>query len=130
MTWILLLEVLEGLVSITISLVALFLPGLTNTALIFLIAIWAILIGILKIIIALFWGQEMLNKWLTKINGIMAILLGLFLIICELSGADVLIMSLYIGAYTFIFGLLFFVFALNLRELQAASNSRPPPSPG
>jgi|GEM_PF-2074552 len=127
-TWILILEVLQGVVSIAISLAAFSLSGLTNAALIYLIAAWAILIGALKITLGFFWSNEIPHQGLPKINGIMAMLLGVFLIVIELSGADMLLVSAYIGVYTFIFGLSVLVFAMHLRELQAAAGPRPPSS--
>jgi uncharacterized membrane protein HdeD (DUF308 family) len=118
---IMILEFLQGLVSITIGLIAFLLLGINNAFLMLLIAIWAILIGILKTILGFVGSEEMSLKWLPKTSGIMLLVLGLFLIIFQLSGEDILVFSLYISAYTFIFGLLLFVFALDLRALQKRS---------
>ena len=109
------MEFLQGLISIAISLIAFFLPGIGNSFLMFLIAIWAVLIGILKTILGFVWGQEVPYKWIPKTSGIVLLVMGLFLMLFQ---PDLLVISSYMAAYTFIFGLLVFIFALNLRALQ------------
>jgi uncharacterized membrane protein HdeD (DUF308 family) len=111
------LEIIQGLVSIGVGIIA-FLPLVnTDRALFFFIAIWAIIIGGIKIILSYAWDKTIPNRWLPRTSGILSIAVGLFLLLF-LSSADVFISSLYIGTYLIIFGILVFSFALNLRALQ------------
>jgi uncharacterized membrane protein HdeD (DUF308 family) len=117
---IMILELLQGLVSVSISLIAFFMPGSSNVSLMLLIATWGIIIGISKIILGSVWGEEIPHKWLPKASGIMILTIGLFLIIF-LRSEDISMFSSYMALYTFIFGLLLFIFALDLRALQKKS---------
>jgi uncharacterized membrane protein HdeD (DUF308 family) len=119
---IMILEFLQGVLSIAISLMAFFLPGISNAFLILLIATWAIIIGILKIILGFIWSEEIPHKWVPKTSGIIILIIGLFLIIFQLYSEDIVVFSWYMAAYIFIFGLLLFIFALDLRVLQKRSH--------
>jgi len=111
------LEIIQGLVSIGVGIIV-FLPFVnTDRVLFFLIAIWAIVIGSIKLISSYTWDKMIPNKWLPRTSGVLSITVGLFLLLF-LTSADVFVSSLYIGTYLIIFGVLVFSFALNLRALQ------------
>src|SRR5215213_8985347 len=57
------LLLIEGVIGILFGLVALFLPGLTALALLYIIAFWAILSGIARIAMAFMLRREIENEW-------------------------------------------------------------------
>ena len=106
------LLILEGIVDIAAGLVAVAWPGITLVALIWLIAIWAIVSGALML-----WAAFTLNadhgRWWLALGGIASLIFGILLVLQPLIGAIVL--TLWIGAYAFVFGIFLLVLAFQLR---------------
>ena len=106
------LLILEGIVDIAAGLVAVAWPGITLVALIWLIAIWAIVSGALML-----WAAFTLNadhgRWWLALGGVASLIFGILLVLQPLIGAIVL--TLWIGAYAFVFGIFLLVLAFQLR---------------
>lgn len=77
----------EGLLGITIGLVTLSRSSMTSVELLYLIVVWALILGLLEIATA-FWTRAALREsWLTFVNGVIALLFGLILLIQPSTGA-------------------------------------------
>jgi uncharacterized membrane protein HdeD (DUF308 family) len=77
----------EGLLGLIVGLVTFFRSPITSPGLLYLVVIWALVLGILEIFIA-FWTRTIVREsWLTFINGIFALLFGLVLLIQPATGA-------------------------------------------
>ncbi len=117
----------EGLVSILVGLIALFFPGITAIAIVYLIAAWAVITGILELVSAIRLRQALAGEFLLVIAGLLSILLGVLLAIFPVAGALVTIWL--IGAYAIIFGVLLLILSIRLRghaerlQTQAPSNA-------
>jgi uncharacterized membrane protein HdeD (DUF308 family) len=109
--WIALL--LEGLVSIVIGILAFFWPTETAIVLLFLVAAWAIITGILEIVTAFIAFGGIGHEWLLALAGAVSILFGIALFTHPLAGLLALLWLL--GIYAIIFGILFIVRALQPR---------------
>jgi uncharacterized membrane protein HdeD (DUF308 family) len=107
---------LEGVVGIVAGLVAFFLPGLTALALLFVIAAWAILTGILEVIAAVRLRQVISNEWMLIFSGVLSVVFGLLLI--AQPGAGALAVVWLIGIYAIIFGIAMLALAWRLRGMQ------------
>lgn len=105
---------LAGLVGIAAGLVAFFLPGLTALALAYVIGVWAIVIGILEIASAIRLRKVITNEWWLGLSGALAIVFGVFLTLAP--GAGALAMVLWIGAYTFVYGIFLVLLGFRLRR--------------
>jgi uncharacterized membrane protein HdeD (DUF308 family) len=104
--------VLEGLVDIAAAAVAVFWPGITVVAFVFLIAFWAIFTGILELVAA-FRLQFIDGRGWLIFGGIVSVLYGALLIIAPMIGAVVL--TWWLGAYALVFGVCLVVLAFKLR---------------
>jgi uncharacterized membrane protein HdeD (DUF308 family) len=104
---------IEGIVSIVLGVVAFIWPNITALALLYVIAIWAVLTGVFEIVTAIRLRQEITGEWLLGLSGVASILFGLILIV--LPGTGALAIVWMIGVYAIVFGVLLVVLAFRLR---------------
>lgn len=108
------LPLAEGTVGIIAGMVALFWPGMTANGLIYVIAGWAVLTGVLKILTAVLLRAEVQNGWLLAGSGALSVLFGILLVV--LAGSEVPFLAPLIGVFAVVVGLALIVFAFRLRE--------------
>ena len=104
----------EGAIGIIAGLVAVFWPGLTASGLIYVIAGWAVVTGVLKILTAILLRAEVANGWLLAGTGALSALFGVLLVV--LARSDVPFLAPLIGGFAVVVGLALIVFAFRLRE--------------
>ncbi len=108
--WMLLLE---GLVSIAAGLVTFFWPGLTALVLLYVIAAWALVAGVLEIVVAVGLRKKIRGEWWLALSGILSVVAGGLMMWAP--GAGALALVLWIGAFAVVFGVLLIGLALRLR---------------
>jgi uncharacterized membrane protein HdeD (DUF308 family) len=108
------LPLAEGAVGIVAGLVAILWPGLTTSGLVYVIAGWAVVTGVLKILTAVLLRAEVENGWLLAGSGALSVLFGILLVV--LAGSDVPFLAPFIGGFAVVVGLALIVFAFRLRE--------------
>jgi len=113
--WVLLIE---GIVGILIGILTFFSPTVTALALLYLIAAWAIITGILEIAAAFSMRRALVLEWTLAIAGILSILLGILLAIQPASG--ILAVVWIIGIYAIVFGVLLIIRAFQFRSAATA----------
>lgn len=109
------LLMLWGLVGIGIGIITFVAPQVTALALLFYIAIWAIVTGILEIIAAVKLRKEIEGEWLLGLAGLLGVIFGILLI--SQPGVGVLAVLWLIAAYSLIFGVLLIILAFKVRSL-------------
>lgn len=107
---------LEGALGILAGIVTFLYPGLTALVLLYIIAFWAIFIGILRIVTAISLRREMENEWLMILGGILTVIFGILLIV--LPGPGLLSLTWLIGIWALIFGIALIVLAFRVRNMQ------------
>jgi uncharacterized membrane protein HdeD (DUF308 family) len=110
---------LIGLLGIAAGAVAFLWPGLTAFALIIMIGAWAVTIGVLEIIGALWLRKEIEDEWLLIVAGLVSVLFGLALLLRP--GAGALALAWAIGAFALLSGVLHLAFALRLKRVRGRS---------
>jgi uncharacterized membrane protein HdeD (DUF308 family) len=118
--WLLLIE---GVLGVLAGLVAAFLPGLTALALLYFVAAWAIVTGILEIVGAIRLRQEIEGEWALGLSGALSVLFGVLLIVIP-APAGLLSLVWLIGAYALAFGVLLLVLAFRVRSASEAHTPR------
>ena len=113
---------LHGLVSIAAGLVALFLPGLTALALVYVIAAWAVVTGVLEIAAAIRLRKRITGEWWLALSGVLSVVFGVMLMIAP--GAGALALVLWIGVFAIALGALLIGLALRLRSWQQVESPR------
>ena len=109
--WVLLLE---GIVSLGAGLVTFLWPGITVVALIYVLAAWAVLTGLLELAAAIQLRKHVTGEWLLALAGVASFLFGVLLVIQPLAGA--VVVDWWIGAYAIVFGALLIALSLRLRD--------------
>jgi uncharacterized membrane protein HdeD (DUF308 family) len=104
-----------GLVRIGAGVIALAYPDISAIALLVLIAVWAILNGVIEIGAAVALRKEMSGAWPLPVAGAISVLLGVLLALQLNQGALALVWL--IGLYALCFGVMLLALALRLQEL-------------
>jgi uncharacterized membrane protein HdeD (DUF308 family) len=107
------LLILEGIVDLAAGVIAVLWPGITLVALIWLIAVWATVSGILMLSAAFRLNLDH-GRWWLALGGIASIIFGILLVIEPLIGAVVL--TIWIGAYALVFGIFLLILAFQLHS--------------
>ena len=109
---------LEGILGVAIGAVTFFLPGITALAWIYTISAWAILTGILEIVLAIRLRKAIQGELFVILTGILSIALGCALFLMPAAGLVAWVWL--IGAYSILFGVLLLGLAFRLRKLGSA----------
>ena len=117
---------LEGLIGIGAGVVALILPELTTLVVIYMIASWAVITGILEIAAAIRLRNEITNEWVLGLGGLISIALGVLLFLRPAAGGLAIIWI--IAGYALIFGILLVILGFRLRNWRAPDTREPIPS--
>ena len=116
--WVLLLE---GLVAIGVGIITLRTPALTAVLLVFLIAAWALITGILKIIEAVRLRREIPGEPWLMLGGVASVLFALVVMMRPLAGA--LAMVRVIGAFALFLGMSEVMLAFKVRRARHIGRS-------
>lgn len=117
------LLMVEGLVDIAAGVVAFIWPAITLVALVWLIAIWAIVSGALMLGAAFTLNRDH-GRWWLALGGIASLVFGILLVIEPLIGAVVL--TIWIGAYALVFGIFLLILAFQLHSRKEEREHRTP----
>lgn len=109
---------LEGVVGIIIGILVLLWPAITALVLLYMIAAWAILTGILEIAAAIQLRKEIEGEFWLVLAGVASIAFGLLAFVYPAAGA--LSLVIFIAAYAVVFGIALVLLAFRLRRLNEA----------
>ena len=104
---------LEGIIGIAAAVITVLWPAITALGLVIVIGAWAMVTGVLEIAAAIRLRRHIRGEVLLLLGGIASLVFGLLLIARPLAGA--LVISLWFGAYAFVFGVILVALGLRLR---------------
>jgi uncharacterized membrane protein HdeD (DUF308 family) len=113
---------LEGIVSLALGLLALVWPFISRE-LIYLIAGWGILTGVLEVLSGRRLPADTAGHWLLETGGVCSLFLAVLVLI--LPHADLRPIVIALGTYALLFGVLVLLAAVRFRQGHAAMRARP-----
>lgn len=111
--WLLLLE---GLLGVAFGILTFQSPGITTLVLLMYIAAWAIVSGIMKIVLAFQLRREIEGEWLLALAGILSLAFGIMMI--ARPGAGALAVIWFIGTWALLAGAFLIALAFKVRKLD------------
>ncbi|HET9156228.1 MAG TPA: HdeD family acid-resistance protein [Myxococcaceae bacterium] len=106
--------VLEAVVGIGIGVLTIARPAATALALLYYVGIWAILTGIFELAAAIRLRKEITGEFWLGLAGVLSIAFGILLFVVP--GSAALALTIWIGAYAFVFGVMLLLLAFRLRR--------------
>ena len=104
-----------GILGVLAGLIILRWPGITAVTLLLFVGFWAIVVGLTQIIGAIAHHDEVPSPWLLALEGAVAILFGIAMIVWPAAG--LLTLALLIGIFAIIYGIIACVIAFRVRSL-------------
>ncbi len=95
-------------------------PGLTALVLVYIIAFWALITGLLEIVAAFRLRKVIDNEWWLVLSGALSLVFGIVLVAAP--GAGALALVWVIGAYAVLFGIVLLALAFRLRSMGQGSH--------
>jgi uncharacterized membrane protein HdeD (DUF308 family) len=107
---------LEGLLGMAAGIVCFVMPGIAAITLVFLIAGWAVMTGILQLIAAIRLRKDIEGEFWLGLTGVLSILFGLLLVFRP--GVGLLTVTWLIGGYALVFGIFLIALAFRLKGFR------------
>lgn len=114
---------LLGIVDIVVAAIVWFYPGLAALTLLYLIAAWALITGVIEIVAAIRLRREIEGEWWWIIAGVCSLIFGVLLI--WRPGAGALAVLWLIGTYAIAFGIFLLGVAWKLRSYAHRPSGAP-----
>jgi uncharacterized membrane protein HdeD (DUF308 family) len=105
---------ISGVLSAALGVLTFLAPAVTAIVLLYIIAAWAIVTGVAEVVTAIRLRRVMTGEWLLIAAGVVSVLFGILVIVFPSAGA--LAVTLWIGTYAVILGILLLALAFRLRS--------------
>jgi uncharacterized membrane protein HdeD (DUF308 family) len=105
-----------GVAGIAAGIITFVWPSITALALLYVIAAWAFVTGVMEIMGAVRLRAKIRHEWLLGLAGVLSVLFAILLVITP--GAGALIITWLIAWYAIVMGVVLMVLAWRLRRLQ------------
>jgi uncharacterized membrane protein HdeD (DUF308 family) len=106
--------VIGGIISVAAGIIAFVWPGETALILVFIIAAWALLTGIVEIVSGIALRREITDEWLLILGGVISVIFGVLVFLRP--GAGALAIVWLIGFFAIVLGVQRVAFAFRVRD--------------
>lgn len=114
---------LEGVAGVLTGVLTFLWPGITTLVLLWLIAAWVLVTGVLEIVAAARLRREIEGEWLLGLSGVLSVVFGILLVIWPTAGAVTVVWL--IGIYAVVFGVALIALSLRLRKIYQGGTALP-----
>ena len=105
---------IEGIVCIVAAVAAFLMPGVGALAIVYLVAAWAIITGVLEIAAGIKLRKIIEGEWMLILAGVLGLVLGFY--IASRPAAGVLLLATWLGIYAIFAGILTIMLAFRIRN--------------
>lgn len=116
-----------GVLGIIAGVITFLWPAITVVVLLVVIAVWAIIAGIMQIVAAFRLRKVVRNEWFLAVSGLVTLALGILLIVQPAEGAVALVIA--IATFAIAWGIVLIVFGFRLRSLRGRDPAVSQPGP-
>ncbi len=106
--------VVEGLVGIAAGVVAFIWTGAATLAMLYVIAAWALVTGVMEIVAAIRLREEIQGELLLLLGGLLSVVFGVLIVLFPLAG--LVAVTWMIAAYAIIFGIVLIALGIRMRN--------------
>jgi uncharacterized membrane protein HdeD (DUF308 family) len=110
---------IQGIAGIVAGAIAILWPAIGALALTYLVAAWALVTGTLEIVAAVKLRKLMTGEWLLILSGVLSIILAVLLTLFP--GVGMVVLTWWLGAYAFAYGVIGLALALRVRHWTRAN---------
>ena len=108
--------IFEGGISVVAGLIFLIWPGIGALTLLYIVAAWAILTGVVRIVAAVQLRRVVRNEWLLILSGVASVVFGV--IAAVFPGAGILALLWLVAAWAIVIGVLLIALAFSVRQMS------------
>ncbi|MEV4800871.1 HdeD family acid-resistance protein [Nonomuraea sp. NPDC049421] len=112
--------IFSGIIGIVAGLVALAWPGITSIALLFVVAVWAIVSGVSEIVAGIQLRKRIDNEWLLILGGALSVIFGVLLL--ARPGAGLLSLAWLIGIFAVLYGIAMIALAFRVKNFTSGAS--------
>jgi uncharacterized membrane protein HdeD (DUF308 family) len=105
---------LEGVAGLLAALVTVVWPAITAVSLLYVVAAWALITGVVEIAAAIRLRKHISGEWMLVLSGVLSLAFGAMIVLFPLAGA--LAITLWLGAYCLMFGAVLVALSFRLRR--------------
>ncbi|MCB0727777.1 MAG: HdeD family acid-resistance protein [Ignavibacteria bacterium] len=109
------IRIMEGILSLIFGILFIAMPGFVISFVMYFIAFWAIIGGIMQIIYAIKLRKEISNEWMAIFNGVITLIFGILVLTNIFAGASTLVMIF--GIFALISGFLLIGLSFKVKSL-------------
>jgi uncharacterized membrane protein HdeD (DUF308 family) len=109
-------HLIAGIMGIVAGVITFFWPAITTFALVYLIAAWAVMVGIFDILTAIKLRKHIDHEWLLALSGVASLVFGVLIFFAPVAGAVAI--ALWVGIYAFFSGAVLIALAFRLRSWE------------
>lgn len=113
------MRILEGVISIFFGLLFIIMPEFVLDSVMILIALWAIIGGIMQVFHALRLRKHVANEWLEILNGIITLVFGILVLLNTRAGAQAI--TMFLGIFAIISGLLMIGLSFKVKKMDTVN---------
>ena len=115
----------EGAVGILAGIITLTIPAAIAAVLVYIVAFWAIVTGVLEISAAIRLRRHIPGEWMLILSGVLSVLFGIVAFWAPIVGALAIVW--WLGIYAMIFGVLLLSLAFRIRAMHRRNPFLPTP---
>ena len=112
----------EGVLGVLAGLIVLAWPGISALVMLYVVALWAIFTGALRVVEAISLRREIDNEWTLALSGALSVILGV--VLAAVPGVGLLSLVWLIGVFALGVGATLIGLAFRVRRHRAATSSR------